>query len=42
MNKDIFIKESPKENNGDDEKKLTEEEALEEIFRNELMLNIVG
>lgn len=43
MNKDIFIKENPKENNGDDEKKkLTEEEALEEIFRNELMLNIVG
>ena len=43
INSDSIIKKNPKENNCDNKKnKLTEEEVLEEIFKNELMINIVG
>ena len=43
MNSDTIVKENIKENNDEDEKnRLSEEDVLEEIFKNEMMINIVG
>ena len=42
IKKDILIKENQKSNNVNNKKNLSDEEKLEEIFKNKVMINIVG